>query len=581
MNDVGHGEHAPPHVSFVELVLVHGIGRQRPRETLLRWAEPLVRRIDWLAGDEASARLVAVDLDVDLDPRVVVATQVADDSGAERLVEVTITEARWAEAFPGIGRGETFVWGLSFLRRTIARLGGFIARLLVQMMLDVVALPAWAAARTPVPRAVWTILLLPLSVATAVATLAALVILGLALAALLLAGYAALILVGPVLLIPGVSRVLGPIVELVVEFIGDAAAWTRRPVRAAAMRRVVAEALDEAEGRLERAVAANGGEGRLVVLGHSQGASIAADVLFNRPDGRRPPRVDSLITVGAAVTLLGRARWSGAAQDLPAMENPVVGWSRHEPPVRWSNFWGVFDPFPSGPISTTAVNRLHRWRESFERTTPRRSAPGPEERPVLNTGWPFTEHLAYAGNIPQVVDPVARLLLDLPTPAADPHASLRRIRHSRGVRALGLQRMLVLALSATVLMAGPPLLGPVEWTPPALTDLLGENAAWIVAAVALAVLGLWINEALWRQHAARIAWRRVPRPPRLWLGGLVYRAILLAMLTTSAALSWRGAAPGLLAGAVSLVLLVAPHVGRLPRVAPARRVTPRQPARRD
>src|SRR5690554_1425030 len=564
MNDVGHGEHVPLHVSFVELVLVHGMGRQRPRDTLLRRADPLVRRIHWLAGNEASARLVAVHLDVDQDPRVVVATQVTDDSGAERLVEVTITEARWAEAFPGLGRGETFVWGLSFLRRTIGRLGGFIARLLVQMMLDVVALPGWAATRTPVPRAVWAILLLPLIVATAATTVAALVILGLGLGALLLAGYAVLILIGPVLLIPGVARVLGPIVELVVEFIGDAAAWTRRPVRAAAMRRVVEEALGEAEGRLERAVEANGGAGRLVVLGHSQGASIAADVLFNRPDGHRPPRVDALITVGAAVTLLGRARWSGPAQDLPAMENPVVGWSRHEPPVRWGNFWGVFDPFPSGPISTTAVNRLRRWRESFERTTPRNPAPGPEERPVHNTAWPFTEHLAYAGNIPQVVDPIACLLLDLPVPAADAHASLRRIRHSRGVRALGLQRMLVLALSATVLLLGPLLLGPGEWTPSALTDLLGENAAWIVAAVAVAVLGLWINEALWRQHAARIAWRRVPHPPRLWLGGLVYRAILLAMLTASAALSWPGVATVVLAGAISVVLLAAPHVGRLP-----------------
>lgn len=581
MSEVSHGDSAPLQVSFVELVLVHGMGRQRPSETLLRWAEPLVRRIDWLAGGDASARLVTVDLDVDDDPRVVVATRTTDDSGDERLVEVTITEARWAEAFPGLGRGETFVWGLSFLRRTIGRLGGFVARLLVQMMLDVVDLPSRAAARTRVPPPVWLLALLPLIAVTVVSTVLALLALAVGLVALLLSGYAALILVGPVLLIPGVARVLGPIVERVVEFIGDAAAWTRRPVRAAAMRRVVEKALAEAQARLEQTVAANGGEGRLVVLGHSQGASIAADVLFNRPDGHRPPRVDTLITVGAAVTLLGRARWSGPAQDLPAMENPVMEWSRLEPPVRWSNFWGLYDPFPSGPISTTAVNRQRRWWESFNREPPAFPAPGPEERPVHNTAWPFTEHLAYADNIPQVIDPVARILLDLAVPTGDPQAALRRIRHARGVRALGLQRMLVLAAAAIPLLGGPLRVGPLEWTPPLVADLLGENAAWVVASLVIAVLGLWVNEALWRQHAAAIAWRRMRRPPRIWVEGAAFRAILLAFLVASAVFAWPGVLALASAVAVASVLLAAPHIGRLPQVAPARRAPAGQPVARD
>jgi len=35
--------------SLVELVIVHGMGRQKPSETLLEWAEALLRRIDWIA----------------------------------------------------------------------------------------------------------------------------------------------------------------------------------------------------------------------------------------------------------------------------------------------------------------------------------------------------------------------------------------------------------------------------------------------------------------------------------------------------------------------------------------------------
>ena len=38
---------------------------------------------------------------------------------------------------------------------------------------------------------------------------------------------------------------------------------------------------------------------------------------------------------------------------------------------------------------------------------------GPEEHPVHNTALPFTDHQSYSSNIPQVIDPVARLLLDL------------------------------------------------------------------------------------------------------------------------------------------------------------------------
>ena len=35
--------------SVVELVVVHGMGRQKPSDTLLEWSEALLRRIDWIA----------------------------------------------------------------------------------------------------------------------------------------------------------------------------------------------------------------------------------------------------------------------------------------------------------------------------------------------------------------------------------------------------------------------------------------------------------------------------------------------------------------------------------------------------
>jgi hypothetical protein len=525
---------AGPQKSVVALVVVHGIGSQRPAESLLEWAEPLLRRIDWVSrgtgGDGVG--FGAVELSKDTRDEVNARADYTVD-GVRRELVLTVSEARWSESFLSMEPGEVFRWGGSFVWRALLRLGTHFTRVL---WVD----PWWRVLSAPLIVALWPVLL---AAALAVTLL--------------------LPVLSVLLLVPGLSGLVRAATAGLAEFVGDVAVWTRRPVRAAAMRAVVREGIRSASVRaamIARDEGVDGENARVVVLAYSQGATIAAQTLFDPATREVRIPVDAFVTLGATLTLLGSPRWTsgrlgaartalaGAAREV-AEFNPVREWARLSHPPRWLNFWAVWDPFTPGAVSDSLRARTRRWRESYGA----RVAPslGPEEHPVHNAANPVTDHQGYSANTAQVVDPVARLLLGLRAPSPEEPPGRRRgtrraDAHARSVRELAVGRLLVLALAVVLGLLVQP---------------------WL-AAVAVAV-GLWLNGTLWRRWTEHAEWRRPLQPPRgTWVGGYLLRLALLAGIWLAAG------GPGLLdpwwAALAAALVLAAPRIGRLPRVVPER-----------
>ena len=513
-----------PEKSVVALVVVHGMGAQRPAQTLLEWAEPLLRRIDWISRGTGGDGVVfgAVELSSDTRDEVNARARSSVD-GVDRELVLVVSEARWSDSFLAMEAGEVFRWGGSFLWRALLRLGAHFGRVL---WVD----PWWRVVGAPLILALW------------VALAAAGVVVAVLLPVLSL-----------LLLVPGLSRVVRAATAGLAEFVGDVAVWTRRPVRAAAMRAVVREGIRSASVRaamIARDEGVGGENTRVVLLAHSQGATIAAQTLFDPATGEVRIPVDAFVTLGATLTLLGSPRWTsgrlGAARTALAGAgravrefNPVAEWSRLPHPPRWLNFWAIWDPFTPGPVSDSLRARTRRWRESYGgRVAP---SPGPEEHPVHNAANPFTDHQGYVANTAQVIDPIARLLLGLEAPRRE-DAPGRADAHARAVRELGVGRVLVFALAVVLGLAVQPWVGGVA-----------------------AVVGLWANGSLWRRFSERSEWRRPMQAPRgLWLGGILLRLALLAGIWLGV-----GGADRLdpwWAALVAAGVLVAPRIGRLPRV---------------
>lgn len=612
----------PPIVNrVVEFVVVHGMGKQRTNETLLEWAEPILRRIDWIAGqrpfppvdrDDVIDGIAPTDDPAPPTTQIRFGTVCASTegegvvnarvdycgAGGEHIaLRLRITEARWSESFLEMKRSEIFTWGLSFAPRTLGRLGAHFTRVI------------WYSMRNqPV-----------LSIVPGLIGIAAL---WLILVAVGVVAVVFLAIVGPLLFIPLFAGLLQSIVDTLVEFVGDVAVWDRRPVRAAAMRLVVREAINAAHHRLhETARAYPRVETELIVLAHSQGAAVTASVLFNN-DLREPrPTVDTFVSVGAAVTLLGSPSWDGATEQMPpsdkiagAPRNIVRSWAG-QPLVRWINFWGIWDPFAAGPISTGGAARRQRWLLSLgispRGIRPNNAAPafiGPEEHALHNTAWPFTDHQSCPSNVVQVIDPVSRLVLDLPAERQRREGTtalpspLRNELHVRAVREYGTQRLLVIAIALSCIVVPGlflfledqllPLGGWLaKWVrillkQDATTGILGwaTGRAWFapaLLAIAVLSLGLWLNSFIWHKRTDRIAWD-VPGklPGRIWVGGTILRSCLVVILgagDVAAVLLLPGIGGWSILIAVALVfiaawIVIAPSCGPVPVIVSANRI---------
>jgi len=664
--------------SFVEVVIVHGMGRQKASETLLEWSEALLRRIDWIATGGASENAIETDADrlrlagsqdalaaaaaddraalddaidearklyeaarpteaklppvaaapqipapappayewptqTDYLPQQQQEQQVAEpeepsiaalpklppiitpgttddgddyeprptaiqygivnlseqgpdvvnatvgyrgDDGNLHAAAIRFTEARWSEAVPPMSRSQVFAWGVTFVWRAIVPASFHFGR--------VVGNPA-RTSRNPVRLIVNGIAFLLIEAVTYLA--------GVLLTVFVVAA-------GPLLVFPFVKDLAQDAIDTLVDFVGDAAVWGVRPVRAAAMRTLVRETISNAGLNLDTITRLRGTEPRtsLVVVAHSQGAAITADTLFNTMNGEPQVLADTLVTVGAAVTLLGKSSWTLDRQSSQSAiaaaggraVNRIRAWGQSRgrsanTATRWLNFWGIWDPIAAGPISTGKRGRTIRWRKSYETRSwdPVDTVElGPEEHPVHNTASPLTDHQSYPLNVVQVVDPVARVILNL-VPAYEEQdirdeAEIANENHVRAVKGVGLQRVLIIVIFALSFAVNFTFGARVElavdaepasgWAQGFLEVIaflfngtVGEGVfGWVVGlawlphalvAVPLLIAGLVFNGWLWRFYSRKNDWRPLVHGRRgPWIGGWVFRLLLLVVL---------------------------------------------------
>jgi pimeloyl-ACP methyl ester carboxylesterase len=141
--------------------------------------------------------------------------------------------------------------------------------------------------------------------------------------------------------LPVIRYLVARPVTALVTSVGDAHVWKKIPDSAKAMSDVVQERARDTNGRARKTV----------VVAHSQGAAVSFDAL-TLPES---PRVDGLVMIGGAVTLLSEG------------VSPVTLWSTQLPEMYWVNIWTAWDPVSAGPIGDTYAACAHRWRVAYEK----------------------------------------------------------------------------------------------------------------------------------------------------------------------------------------------------------------------
>jgi hypothetical protein len=351
----------------VRLIVVHGIGSQTVGQTAQRWAEAIIRYVE--ACDE-NVRVTRAELTGD-PAGVDLVFEPPLDAGwgdAPPTDRISVVEAHWADAFP------------------VPTLGRVLRFLLV--VAPTVAIAQAGLMLREDPRGgPWRVLVTALPFALGVV--------GLALAAPLLALLFLILLIAVSLPISGVKKAVGNLLGWVSASIGDAYVFVADPVSRAAM-------VNTLQARLRDGMAGSGTPGGetpggatsgtgvpTVVLAHSQGAAVAYHAM--KGDGPKP---QALITLGSGLGRLEQLRlrrlfqnWLltpvylgivaaavavvvllGRNQPLPALVLAVValalllvafrivrrltGTGDGSVPllagVRWLDVWAPFDLVPNG-----------------------------------------------------------------------------------------------------------------------------------------------------------------------------------------------------------------------------------------
>ncbi|HEU4666776.1 MAG TPA: hypothetical protein VFS79_03865 [Arthrobacter sp.] len=420
----------PDHV----VVFVHGMGRALKGGTLQEWAQPLMLSLHDLSLDlvpqTTHPHLVITKANAVGDAPEVLVKVLRGVAGNEPdYLAVLMTEASWGRDFEPASAASTYSWALRTALRVYMRSVQLIKWNLHPGRRR--ASPAWLGA--------W----LRQLVLTSLAAFAGFFI--------LLAVLVVLLLIIVLAWIPGPGRWVGKLVSLFADFLGDPQVWKRKPLQAAAMRQRVVDTLQRWD---------HGSGTEVTVVAHSQGAAITGQVLF-----QNQARVTNFVSVGSGLDLLGYAQWGGGTG-----EDPVTDWLANPLRPRWINVWGKFDFVPAGPISTHANGPLPVFGKIYARDTEGDGGPGPEEHPVYNRSALIYDHIVYSKNRVEVLDPLARLVLDppAPNPAGLAFRMLdgdRRLRpHRVMVKSLGVTRLLAVITSALSAPAALAWLGSLDWT---------------------------------------------------------------------------------------------------------------------
>lgn len=468
----------------VALVLVHGIGAQLRGATLVEWAEPLAKRLDFIARTVGGkAHVVRSVLGKGAPAEIHIQVQ-RPRHPTRRIV---ITEAHWAEEFVAEGSSPALLWAAKFAFRAAWRAAEHFIRFGLAIKTSVLAgtISFTTARRVQALASGFAQVMLKIPL-----TLAILVLLPVILTIVV----TGLVVLSVLAKIPFIASRVNPIIQALTTSIGDASTWTSRPVNAAAIRDVVRDEIKRA----------NYLASKVIVLGHSQGAAVSVEAIL-APDAESLAEVDTLITVGGAVLLLRSPRWSRLETDTQF--SPIRAWSSREN-LRWINIWALWDPVSSGPITEHPKDAKYRCAECYKRAIelrlhhaalrrtyvavlkrrPRRGprdAPrqeralvqggdfplpwerigtvpecaGPEEWPVHNNGSLIKDHTTYPENILQVIDPLAYELMGEPRPSmtaallseGEPDSGYLKTDqelHQDLVRSFGLFKVLALVFSS-------------------------------------------------------------------------------------------------------------------------------------
>ena len=545
----------------VAVVVVHGIGQQQRGETLLEWCEPIIRRADYLSRHSGGSGATLMSADVLTAEATGVRATISLPNGRAR--SIIFTEANWSSAFLAPRPNEVAGWVMKYSLRAGWRFGRHLLRTALGTWIassrrlvkpTVVRVPSDDGGTLHVVRhqSYWLLMIESLGFYLSVVLSAFATLIGgisLVLIGWILPILATIIVFLLFILVraPIVGKWFRPAAGLLVNFIGDATAWTSEPVRAAAILSTVRGAIRRARESAKR----------VVVVAHSQGAAVS---IYAALQGTGAERVDHLVTVGGATSLLSEVKWPTSS---PIDFHPVKAWS--ESTMDWTNIWAGFDPVSAGPIALPRraakkaarlrwkeVSRGTKWlseswltvaREHFGSETggltfwqlygliliPKRwhpwrvdrdlrlhpavelgeaqleellpaarqqmnedhpGSPGPEERRVHNHGSFITDHVSYTQNIAQVIEPIVRHAILEGQLGTSHDSRIVARRHAHSVRLLALARLFAAVLA---LVLTPVLLAFLsnETISDVATDLSRDSAVLSSMVAAISTAGVW------------------------------------------------------------------------------------------
>ncbi|MGH2958393.1 MAG: hypothetical protein ACRDKE_02220, partial [Solirubrobacterales bacterium] len=337
---------------------MHGIGSQKPAQTLLSFSEPLIAWVDARSQRHGGAGATVTEAELsDSSQPAHAYVDVSIPGSQEPKTKWLLAEAHWAESFPLPSANSVAWWGAKFSLRAISRVGSHLFRSFLHglLILLMTAREYLAVARgrsaqfelshTGLRRvrslAAFVVLLGFWTVATFLGFIAlgfSLGITALAIPLILSLGILSALVLPVAARIPGVKNYAQPAILTLAATVGDSFALRKLPISAAAMRSEIAREIEFVAARARK----------LIVVGHSQGAALAVLTLREHDD----IEVAELVTVGAGVQLLGVDNYV-----------PVSEFMMGRPQMPWSNLWTNWDPVPSGPIGDDDASASRRMEE--------------------------------------------------------------------------------------------------------------------------------------------------------------------------------------------------------------------------
>ena len=434
------------------MVFVHGIGSQKPGETLLDWSRPIIKVLrEWRQGhghppdpvvatriDFAGARIPIIELDI---PAIGPRAHDNDEHAPQRWL---LTEAWWAASVAPPSVGTMVRWLVRDMGRVVDAIRNGLnrraahARSPRELTRELAAEPTRLSAtddRSPWARpdvrvSPW-ISGLDRVQAKAVGVLIGFLWLG---AGTLMVPYSLL----RSLPLVGDRVAIAQLDGFLVNWFGDLRVLLHDPAQAANIRGRLAEAMTDLRDVYDC--------GSIVIVAHSGGVIVSLTTLSDRAfaldeDGRPFP-VKKLITIGQGMSL-GWRLWEAWVHRLPPGDRLAESPFAFYPELRWLDFNGTYDPAPAGP---------------FDR--PDYVAWGPVvSQPIWNRMSLREDHGTYWENDEEFLIP---LLQELDTPKGLPTATRffrgranqvrRLVRRTERVAVLGLWRWLV-AFSAFLTIA--------------------------------------------------------------------------------------------------------------------------------